>query len=149
MVSVYDGIGNIYTLLTAFSDELAEFDNIIRGALSRILGAVLTDPQWAQASLPVAMGGLGLRSAVDHAAGAHAVSFLACQTLLVGLLGEDTEEPRLPQPLLDRIAAKTGEETSRGYKLQTQENSLQRKPVDNGEVISPWRIQTQEKLLVL
>ena len=29
-----------------------------------------------------------------------------------GLLGEDTEEPRLPQPLLDLIAAKTGEETT-------------------------------------
>ena len=97
---------------TAFLDELAEFDNIIRGALSRILGAVLTDPQWAQASLPVAMGGLGLRSAVDHAAGAHAVSFLTCQTLLDGLLGENTEEPRLPQPLLDLIAVKTGEETT-------------------------------------
>ena len=45
---------------------------IIRGALSRILGATLTADQWTQASLPVAMGGLGLRSAADHASTAHA-----------------------------------------------------------------------------
>ena len=47
------------------------------------------------------MGGLGLRSAVDHAPAAHAVSLLAAQTLLDGLLGEDVNGPSLPQPLLD------------------------------------------------
>ena len=55
-------------------EQLTEFDSIIRGALSRILGSPLTDEQWEQASLPVATGGLGLRSAVDHAPTAHAVS---------------------------------------------------------------------------
>ena len=58
------------------------------------------------------MGGLGLRSAVDHAPTAHAVSLLAAQPLLDGLLGEDEEEPSLPQPLLDLISAKTGEQAS-------------------------------------
>ena len=38
------------------------------------------------------MGGLGLRSAVDHAPTAHAVSLLPAQPLLDGLLGEDEEE---------------------------------------------------------
>ena len=56
------------------------------------MGSPLTDEQWAQASLPVEMGGLGLRSAVDHAPTAHAVSLLAAQPLLDGLLGEDEEE---------------------------------------------------------
>ena len=55
---------------------------------------------------------LGLRRAVDHAPVAHAVSLLAAQPLLDGLLGEDQEEFSLPQPLLDMIAAKTGEEVS-------------------------------------
>ena len=73
--------------------QLSEFDSIIRGALSHIFCSPLTDEQWAQASLPVAMGGLGLRSAVDHAPTAHAVSLLAAQPLLDGLLGEDEEEP--------------------------------------------------------
>ena len=51
------------------------------------------------------MGGLGLRSAVDHAPAAHAVSLLAAQTLLDGLLGENVNGP-----LLDLISAKTGED---------------------------------------
>ena len=93
-------------------EQLSEFDSIIQGALSCILGSPLTDEQWEQASLPVATGGLGLRSAVDHAPTAHAVSLLAAQPLLDGLLGEDEEEPSLPQPLLDLISAKTGEEAS-------------------------------------
>ena len=58
------------------------------------------------------MGGLGLRSAVDHAAVAHAVSLLSAQSLLDGLLGEEEEGPHLPQPVLDQISAKTGEEAS-------------------------------------
>ena len=37
------------------------------------------------------MGGLGLRCAVDHAPVAHAVSLIAAQPLLDGLLGEDVD----------------------------------------------------------
>ena len=58
------------------------------------------------------MGGLGLRCAVDHAPVAHAVSLIAAQPLLDGLLGEDVEEFSLPQPLLDTISAQTGEDTT-------------------------------------
>ena len=77
-------------------EPLLQFDSIIRGALSAILGSPLTDDQWCQASLPTAMGGLGLRCAVDHAPVAHAVSLIAAQPLLDGLLGEDVEEFSLP-----------------------------------------------------
>ena len=45
------------------SDLLENFDSITRGALSKILGAAVSDDQWLQAKLPVAMGGLGLRAA--------------------------------------------------------------------------------------
>ena len=93
-------------------EPLCHFDSIIRGALSKVLGSPLTDVQWSQASLPVAMGGLGLRSAVDHAPVAHATSLLAAQPLLDGLLGEDEQELSLPQTLLDAISAKVGEETT-------------------------------------
>ena len=34
---------------TDYQEQLQEFDSIIRGALSRILGSTLTDTQWAQA----------------------------------------------------------------------------------------------------
>ena len=80
------------------SEPLPLFDSIIRGALAKVLGSPLTDVQWSQASLPVAMGGLGLRSAADHAPVAHATSLLAAQHLLDGLLGEDEKEMSLPQP---------------------------------------------------
>ena len=68
-------------------EQLAEFDSIIRGALS------LSDEQWAQASLPAAMGGLGLRSALDHAPTAHAsvkVDLLN-QSLLLQKITEEGE----------------------------------------------------------
>ena len=42
---------------------LAQFDNTLRAALSVILKVDLNDDQWAQASLPVRNGGLGIRSA--------------------------------------------------------------------------------------
>ena len=100
----------IYT--SEHQEELVKFDSIMRGALTCLLGSTLSDQQWAQAALPTAMGGLGLRSAIDHAPTAHAVSLLAAQTLLDGLLGEDQEEPSLPRSLLDIISDKTGEDST-------------------------------------
>jgi hypothetical protein len=44
------------------------FDGIIRDSLGIILGKTMDDHQWTQATLPVSMGGLGIRSAVAHAA---------------------------------------------------------------------------------
>ena len=83
-------------------------------ALSRLLGTPVSDAQWAQAKLPVNMGGLGLRAAVDHAPAAYATSLLSAQPMINNLLGqrEDEEQPySLPQHLLDSISAKQGEET--------------------------------------
>ena len=45
-----------------------DFDYNQRSALSNILGSPIDDRTWAQASLPISLGGLGLRSASDHAA---------------------------------------------------------------------------------
>ena len=73
-------------------DLLKTFDFITRGALGRILGSALTDAQWLQAKLPVAMGGLGLRGAEDHAPVAFATSLLSSQPLVRGLLGGDDGE---------------------------------------------------------
>jgi len=42
---------------------LADFDKIIRTGLCTILNVDLNEDQWLQASLPVADGGLGIRSA--------------------------------------------------------------------------------------
>ena len=97
---------------TDFSDLLEDFDTVIRGALSRILGPPLTDTQWEQAKLPTSMGGLGLRAALDHAPVAHAASLLSAKSLLERMLpqGDGEEEPfRLPEHLLDSISARVGE----------------------------------------
>ena len=95
-------------------DLLETFDSITRGALCRILGSAVSDLQWLQARLPVAMGGLGLRAADDHAPVAYASSLLASKRLVDGLLGKADEEviANIPQPVLDRIALKQGDETS-------------------------------------
>ena len=56
----------LYTLRTApcsGSPELERFDQLLRSSLSTLLNVNLTDDQWKQASLPVHMGGLGVRSA--------------------------------------------------------------------------------------
>ena len=47
-----------------------DFDGVMREALSRILGANLGDQHWTQASLPVSMSGLGIRSAEKHSVAA-------------------------------------------------------------------------------
>ena len=100
--------------LLLLSDLLETFDSITRGALSRILGTAVSDQQWLQAKLPVAMGGLGLRAAADHAPVAFASSLLASQRLVHALLdkADDEAPPSLPQPVLDRITLKQGDQAS-------------------------------------
>ena len=69
------------------------------------------------------MGGLGLRAAADHASVAHATSLLSSHSMVLKLLRRAEEEPasaattrqdnnlpNLPQPLLDDISARQGED---------------------------------------
>ena len=94
---------------------LKDFDNLTREALSRILGTPLTDLQWAQACLPIGLGGMGLRAAQDHAAGAYAASFLSVQPLVRDILGIDPMEsipPALSPALLGIISAKQDAEVT-------------------------------------
>ena len=71
---------------THHQDLWAGFDDLIRDTLNHILGSAINNQQWAQAQLPVAMGGLGLRGAVDHSAGAYVSSVYASESLKEGLL---------------------------------------------------------------
>ena len=83
-------------------EQLSEFDSIIRGALSCISGN----------KLPWLLQRVGLAFAQLLIMHRRHMLYLAAQPLLDGLLGEDEEDPSLPQPLLDLISAKTGEEAS-------------------------------------
>ena len=127
---------------TVHQSVLQDFDDVTRGGLDRILGVPVTALQWAQAKLPVGMGGLGLRAAEDHAPAAYVTSYLSSQPISRGIRGlpaladvegrqSGEEEPEdrdqeareqedreqedpvfLPQPLLDLLSAKQGEEAT-------------------------------------
>ena len=100
---------------TAKGDLLDEFDSMTREALSKILGTPVSDVQWEQAKLSSDMGGLGLRSTVDHAPSAYATSLISAQPLVKSILqhqdgeGEEESSLALEQSLLDDISARRGE----------------------------------------
>ena len=65
---------------------LSQYDNLLRDAVSDILNIALDDSAWLQASLPIASGGIGIRSTCDMAASAflasvHGAAFLASNIL--------------------------------------------------------------------
>ena len=98
---------------TAHRHLLAQFDLITREALGRILGTPLNDLQWRQAKLPVSLGGMGLRAALDHGAAAYATSYLQSQPMVKQLLGaEEDESPPLPLTILPTLSIQLGEETT-------------------------------------
>jgi len=66
--------------------SLAEFDNILRSSLSAISNVDLSDLAWSQATLPVARGGLGIRSVVSLAPSAFLASAAATLGLQASLL---------------------------------------------------------------
>jgi hypothetical protein len=59
----------------AHAKALEEYSELIRESLGNIAGADVDDRGWAQASLPMRAGGLGLRSESDHAYAAYVASF--------------------------------------------------------------------------
>jgi hypothetical protein len=70
-------------------DAYEAFDESQCRAVSDCIGAqvCVDDNQWLQASLPVSMGGLGIRSAVAHSSAAFVASSLQTEDLVHKLLG--------------------------------------------------------------
>ena len=91
-----------------------EVDIITREALNCILGVPLGSTQWEQAQLPVSLGGLGLRSAEEHAPAAFTTSVLASQDLKERILNlpEHLCPPVIPASLLALLSDKQGEEAT-------------------------------------
>ena len=94
--------------------EIQEFDLLTREAFTRILGAPLTDLEWAQAKLPVSMGGMGLRAAEDHGAAAYASSYLSSLPLSreIRSTAEEDSPAFLPPALLQLLSTQQGENTT-------------------------------------
>ena len=64
---------------------LQQFDSRVRSTLEQLGGLQLTDRAWRQASLRVAAGGLGLRSAARHAPAAYIASASSCSEACAAL----------------------------------------------------------------
>ena len=69
----------------AHADALQEFDSRVRASLELIGGLQPTDRAWQQATLRVAAGGLGLRSAAKHAPAAYIASASSCSEACAAL----------------------------------------------------------------
>ncbi len=65
---------------------LAQFDQLLRTAVCKLTNSVLTDMKWLQASLPVRMGGLGVRSVSSLALPAYLASATSTQQLQGAIL---------------------------------------------------------------
>ncbi len=67
----------LYLLRTApcsDSNELAQYDDVLRAALASLLNVELSTAAWDQASLPLRWGGIGVRSALRLAPSAFLAS---------------------------------------------------------------------------
>ena len=65
----------------ALTSSLQNFDEIVRCAAESICNVIFDGPGWSQATLPVSLGGIGLRCASDLALPAYASSIHASQSL--------------------------------------------------------------------
>ena len=102
----------VYTLRTCKPSSLKgpydRFDEMQHHALEEILGCSLTVTAWRQASLPVSMGGLGLRSASAHASAAYLSSVICSKQIVDEVLQNFPHRNSLDTPLaIFRTAAGT------------------------------------------
>jgi hypothetical protein len=70
-------------------DLLQYYDDALRKVLETILNTTLSDDAWKQSSLPVKMGGLGIRHATDSAIPCFLSSFYSSQPLIRKILPPD------------------------------------------------------------
>lgn len=93
----------MYCLRTApcfLSPTIRAFDQELRSALSCILNANLdAHSTWTQATLPVASGGLGIRSATHLAPSAFLASAAGCTDLLTRILPDRLKD--IPYPFVE------------------------------------------------
>ena len=66
-------------------DGLLAADTDIRSAIGRLVGAPRSDDDWRLAFLGISSGGIGARSACEHAPAAYVGSFSACRDLCAAI----------------------------------------------------------------
>ena len=70
------------------SEELKQYDNLLKDALQVILNINLKESAWNQSTLPVSKGGLGIKLASELAVPAYLSSICASESLTNSLLPE-------------------------------------------------------------
>jgi hypothetical protein len=83
---------------------LSEFDELLRESLRKILNVTLDDEQWIQATLPVNMGGLGIRRAHQVAPSAFLASISGAALLMSEILPHRLSSATDPFVILARDA---------------------------------------------
>ena len=74
-------------------EELSQFDEVLRKAVEEICNVRFDDQGWRQATLPIAMGGIGIAAAADTALPAYMSSAHATRELVDEILSRTTESP--------------------------------------------------------
>ena len=119
-----------FSLRTCPPDHLAAslklFDGLMRDALGSILGVGLSDRQWIQASLPVSLGGMGLRQAALHSSAAYAVSSAHTYTLVSAMM-----RPLIYQPDISLPLSVINSRSSRSYTLDDLKDASQKQVSHN------------------
>ena len=80
--------------------QLERFDSGQRQCLQMILGSSISDQSWIQATLPMRMGGLGLREATRTAPAAFLGSCRSTRSLAFHLISRDPQGLSLPDSTL-------------------------------------------------
>jgi len=63
-------------------DSLQLLDDSLKSSLEDILNCKISDSAWAQATLPVCMGGMGFRKTTELALSAYLASVHSCTSLV-------------------------------------------------------------------
>ena len=114
-----------YSLRTVDTSQHQEvmqtFDTAVRSALEAILGAPLSPPQWDQASLPISMGGLGLRRAEVHGPGSYLASVGSTAELVEEIRCEEEPSEHKVDKSLEALNCQLGDPlTKEGVRVMTQ-----------------------------
>ena len=77
-------------------DILKKYDSIIKEALENILNVKLDDRAWDQCTLPIKLGGLGIKQASEVAIPAYLSSVNATSALVKSLVPDSLKEDQNP-----------------------------------------------------
>ena len=92
-------------------EAISRFDSLLYDSLSNIVGSFLSAWSWDKASLPVSLGGIGLKCASHYASAAYIGSVCQSSSIVESILGPSLSGPDLSssfQTCLHSVGGLTG-----------------------------------------